>query len=169
MLIEAGPGDQRPARALPDYGLVYRGQPLAAALTIAGNVRVTLYVESDCPDTDFVAKLVEAEPGGGAALLLDGVVRALYRDPSGAARPLSPGRIEPLTIDLGHIHHTLRAGSRIEIDITSSNFPRRARNSNSGHPFLAQDREADLRVAHNRVHHEAATPSFVELPVLRAR
>jgi uncharacterized protein len=169
MLIEAGPRDQRPARALPDYGLVYRGDALAADLTIAGNVRVTLHVESDCPDTDFVAKLVEAEPGGPASLLMDGVVRALYRDPAGVARPLMPGRIDKLTIDLGHIHHTLRAGNRFEIDITSSNFPRRARNTNSGHPLLAQDGDADIRVARNRVHHAAATPSFIELPVLGRR
>jgi uncharacterized protein len=169
MLIEPGPRDQRPARALPDYGLVYEGETLAADLTIAGNVRVTLHIESDCPDTDFVAKLIEREPAGPAIMLMDGVVRALYRDPSGAARPLSAGRIERLAIDLGHIHHTLRAGSRIEIDIGSSNFPRRARNTNSGHPVQAQDGAGDIRVARNRIHHAAATPSFVELPVLAGR
>jgi uncharacterized protein len=154
-----------PIRALPDYGLVYRGETLTRDLTIAGNVRVTLHVESDCPDTDFVAKLIEAEPGGPAVMLMDGVVRALYRDASGTPRLLSAGRVEPLTIDLGHIHHTLRAGNRIEIDVTSSNFPRRARNTNSGHPILARDGAADIRVASNRIHHAAATPSFVELPV----
>jgi uncharacterized protein len=169
MLIEPGPRDQRPVRALPDYGLVYRGETLAQDLTIAGNVRMTLHVESDCPDTDFVAKLIEAEPGGPAVMLMDGVVRALYRDASGVPRPLSAGRIEPLTIDLGHIHHTLHAGNRIEIDVTSSNFPRRARNTNSGHPILARDGAADIRVARNRIHHAAATPSFVELPVRAAR
>ena len=30
MLIEAGPRDQRPAQALPDYGLIYRGETLPA-------------------------------------------------------------------------------------------------------------------------------------------
>jgi uncharacterized protein len=169
MLIEPGPRDQRPARALPDYGLVYEGAALAEDLTIAGNVRVRLHVESDCPDTDFVIKLIEAEPVGPAVMLMDGVVRALYRDPSGEPRPLSPGGVEPVTIDLGHIHHTLRAGHRIEIDVTSSNFPRRARNTNSGHPVLAQDGETDIRVARNRIHHAAATPSFLELPVLGER
>ncbi len=71
-----------------------------------------------------------------------------------------------MTIDLGHIHHTIQPGSRIEVDVTSSNFPRRARNTNSGNPVLAQDGEAAIRVAHNSVHHAAATPSFIELPVL---
>jgi hypothetical protein len=41
MLIDAGPRDQRPAQALPDYGVIYRGEVLDQDLTIAGNARVT--------------------------------------------------------------------------------------------------------------------------------
>ena len=70
------------------------------------------------------------------------------------------------SIDLGHIHHSFRAGSRIEVDVTSSNFPRRARNTNSGNPVLARDGEASVRIASNTVRHAAATPSFIDLPVL---
>jgi hypothetical protein len=166
MLISAGPLDQRPVQALPDYGLIYRGAALARPVTIAGNVRLTLHVRSDCPDTDFVGKLVDLHPDGRAMLLMDGITRALYRDPSGEPRPLTPGRVERLAVDLGHIHHTFAAGHRIGIDVTSSNFPRHARNTNSGHPVLANDTEADIRVAANTVHHAEETPSYVELPVL---
>ncbi|MBV8492139.1 MAG: CocE/NonD family hydrolase [Alphaproteobacteria bacterium] len=166
MLIDAGPRDQRPAQALSDYGLVYRGEPLADELTIAGAVRVTLQVESDSRDTDFVAKLIELLPDGRAMLLMDGIVRALYRDGAADPQPLEPGRVYQVTIGLGDIHHTLGAGSRIEVDVTSSNFPRRARNTNSGRPVLARDGEGDIRVAHNAVHHDRAMPSFIELPVL---
>jgi putative CocE/NonD family hydrolase len=166
MLISAGAVDQRPVQALPDYGLIYHGAALARPITIAGNVRLLLHVASDCPDTDFVAKLIDLYPDGRAMLLMDGVTRALYRDGTGEPRPLAPGRVEPLVVDLGHICHTFDAGHRIEIDITSSNFPRRARNTNSGHPVLANDTAADIRVATNSVHHGAPTPSFVTLPVL---
>jgi len=166
MLIDAGPRDQRPAQSLPDYGPIYRSEELPRALTIAGNVRLTLHIQSNCPDTDFVAKLIELEPDGRAMLLMDGVVRAMYRDPSGEPQHLVPDRVEQLSIDLGHIHHTFRAGNRIEVDVTSSNFPRRARNTNSGHPVLAGSGDADIRVATNTVHHAEGTPSFLELPVL---
>jgi uncharacterized protein len=166
MLIDAGPRDQRPAQSLPNYGLIYRGEILERDLTVAGNVRLTLHIQSSCPDTDFIAKVIELEPDGRAMLLMDGVVRAMYRDPSGEPRHLVPDRVERLSIELGHIHHTFRAGHRIEVDVTSSNFPRRARNTNSGHPVLADDGDADIRVATNTVHHAAATPSYVELPVL---
>jgi putative CocE/NonD family hydrolase len=169
MLIDAGPRDQRPAQSLPDYGLIYRSEALREDLTIAGAVRVTLHVQSNCPDTDFVAKLIEVEPDGRAMLVMDGVIRAMYRDPLGEPRPLIPSRVERVTIDLGHIHHTFRTGHRFEVDVTSSNFPRRARNTNSGHSVLANDGEADMRIAINTVYHGASTPSFFELPVLAAR
>jgi putative CocE/NonD family hydrolase len=169
MLIDAGPRDQRPAQALPGYGLIYRSEALAADLTIAGEVRVTLHVQSDCRDTDFIAKLIEVEPDGRAMLLMDGVVRAMYRDTSvPAPQHLESGKVYRLTINLAHIHHTIRAGNRIEVDVTSSNFPRRARNTNSGNPALANDTDADIRVATNVVHHEEATPSFIEMPVVAA-
>jgi putative CocE/NonD family hydrolase len=166
MLIAAGPLDQSGARAMPDYGLVYRGETLRGELTIAGNVRVTLAVQSDRPDTDFVAKLIEHTADGRALLLMDGVTRAMYRDPLAGAQPLAPDGVYRLVIDLGHIHHRTQVGSRIEVDVTSSNFPRRARNTNSGNPVVAKDGEAAIRVARNTVHHTAATPSFIDLPVL---
>ena len=99
-------------------------------------------------------------------LVMDGVVRAMYRDPAEGPQPLDPDHIYRVTIDLGGIHHSFRAGSRIEVDVTSSNFPRRARNTNSGNPVLAEDGEAAIRIAANTVRHAAATPSFIELPVL---
>ncbi|MBV8506260.1 MAG: CocE/NonD family hydrolase [Alphaproteobacteria bacterium] len=167
MLIDAGPRDQRAVQALPDYGLIYTGEALPEDLTIGGEVRVTLCVQSDCPDTDFVAKLIDLHPDGRAMLLMDGVTRAMYREPSGGPSHLLPDRIERLTINLGHICHTFGAGHRIEVDVASSNFPRRVRNTNSGHSILADDGESDIQVAANSVHHAAATPSFLELPVLR--
>lgn len=168
MLITAGQVDQRPAQALPHYGLMYTGDVLSDDLTLAGAVRVTLHVGSDCPDTDFIAKLIEGMPDGRNVLLMDGVTRAMYRaaifDPANhQPQPLKPGEVYAVIIGLGDIHHTVRAGSRLQVDIVSSNFPRRARNTNSGHPILANDGETDIRVATNTVYHSAATPSFVEL------
>jgi putative CocE/NonD family hydrolase len=166
MLIDGGPRDQRLVQGPADYGVIYCGDPLPEDVTIAGEVRVSLAVKSNCPDTDFVAKLIDLHPDGRAMLLMDGVTRAMYRDPSGEPRHLALDCVERLTINLGHICHTFGAGHRLEVDVTSSNFPRRARNTNSGHPILANDSEADIRVATNVIHHAAATPSFLELPVV---
>ena len=97
-------------------------------------------------------------------LLMDVVVRALYRN--GKHEPLLAGEPTTFEIDLAHIHHTVRAGHSLQIDITSSNFPRRARNTNSGNSILANDMDVDIRVATNTVHHDADTPSFVTLSIL---
>ena len=67
-MIDAGPRDQRPIQSFPDYGLIYQSEALTEDLPIAGAVRVTLHIQSNCPDTDFVAKLIELEPGGRDAV-----------------------------------------------------------------------------------------------------
>jgi uncharacterized protein len=166
MMIASGPRDQRPVQALENYGLSYRSEFLDDDLTIAGSVEVTLHIQSNCRDTDFVAKLIELHPDGRAMLLMDGVVRTMYRDAGAGPQHLSPDRVFPLTIHLGDIHHTFSAGSRLQVDITSSNFPRRVRNTNSGNPILADDTAANIQVATNSVHHSERRPSLLVLPVV---
>ena len=61
---------------------------------------------------------------------MDGVVRAMYRDAAAGPQHLAPDQVYRVTIHLGDIHHTFAAGSRLQVDVTSSNFPRRARNTN---------------------------------------
>ena len=97
---------------------------------------------------------------------MDGVLRAMFRDPGAGIQHLAPEQVYPLTIHLGDIHHTLRAGSRLQVDITSSNFPRRIRNTNSGNLVLANDAAADICVAINAVHHRKEQPSLLTLPVM---
>jgi predicted acyl esterase len=98
-------------------------------------------------------------------LLMDGVTRALFRH-GPEPRPLELDQVYEIRVELGHIHHTFGVGSQIEVDVTSSNFPRRARNTNSGHPLLAADTEADIRVAVNQIHHSPDHASHIQLPVL---
>jgi uncharacterized protein len=171
MLIANGSMDQRPAQQLEHYGLIYTGEPLLHPLTISGRVKACLHISSDCPDTDFIVKLNEVLPDGRTMLLMDGVTRAMYRATVEHKRRVRPERLEEdkvyaVTIDLGDIRTTLAAGSRLQVDVVSSNFPRRARNTNSGNAVLARDTEADLRVATNTVYHSVETPSYVEMAVM---
>ncbi len=55
------------------------------------------------------------------------------------------------------------AGHRIRLEVASSNFPRFDRNPNTGHDMGA---DADLRVAHQTVHHDRSRPSHLLLPVI---
>ena len=54
-------------------------------------------------------------------------------------------------------------GHRIRVEVTSSNFPKFARNLNSGGP---NETESESVVADNAVHHSAEAPSYIELPVV---
>jgi putative CocE/NonD family hydrolase len=129
-------------------------------------VSVTLHIQSNCRDTDFVAKLIELQPDGCAMLLMDGVIRAMYRNATAEPQHLAADQVYQVTIQLGAIHHTFLAGSRLQVDIASSNFPRRVRNTNSGNPVLANDTAADIQLATNVVHHSEERPSFIMLPLL---
>ncbi len=166
MLIDAGPRDQRPVQALPNYGLCYQSEVLDKDLTIAGTVEVSLHIQSNCRDTDFVAKLIEVQADGSAMLLMDGVTRAMYRNPTAGPQHLAPDQVYEVKIQLGDIYHTFAAGRRLQVDITSSNFPRRARNTNSGNPVPASDTPADIKIAINVVHHSELRAAFLALPVL---
>ena len=57
------------------------------------------------------------------------------------------------------------AGHRLRLDVTSSNFPRFDRNTNTG-GSIADERIEDAVVATNTVHRGAAHPSHLVLPVI---
>jgi len=140
---------------------------LDTEVTITGRVSVTMNVESNCPDTDFIAKIIEVTADGRSWLLMDGVTRAMYRDAATSpdAKPLTVGQVVPVVVSLGHLCHTIAAGSRLAVDITSSNFPMWDRNPNTGHAF-AQD--AELRIADQVIYHDEDHPSELTLPIVRA-
>ncbi|MBV8937289.1 MAG: hypothetical protein JO095_15970 [Alphaproteobacteria bacterium] len=54
------------------------------------------------------------------------------------------------------------ASHRIRVQITNSCFPRWDRNLNTG-----SQSEARFVTAHQRLHHDAQHPSYIELPVVR--
>lgn len=166
MRIPAGQQKQNDLQMLPNYGLSYTGDELECDITIAGAVTVRLTITSNRPDTDFVAKLNEVRPDGSAHLILDGVVRAMHRN--GKSEPLEESKSYEINIALGEIYHTFRKGCRLQVDINSSNFPRRIRNTNSGHKDLSQDGPDDIYVAHNSVCHGPEAIACIELPVLSA-
>ena len=55
-------------------------EALDRPLEVTGPIRVTLWAASSAVDTDFTAKLVDVHPDGYAQNLLDGIIRARYRD-----------------------------------------------------------------------------------------
>jgi putative CocE/NonD family hydrolase len=179
-ILQAGGFDQRgrreffgcrdclPLNSRPDV-LTYQTEPLTEELAIAGPVRVTLWVASSAPDTDFTAKLLDVYPAGpdlpdGAAInLTDSILRARYRNDWEAPEPLVPGAIYPLTFELYPTANVFRSGHRIRLDVSSSNWPRFDVNPNTGGPL---GRERRFELAHQQVHHDQEHPSHLLLTVI---
>ncbi|MGH2487073.1 MAG: CocE/NonD family hydrolase, partial [Ktedonobacterales bacterium] len=77
--MRSGPWRQNEVERRDDV-LVYTSEPLDAPLEVTGDVRVELYVATDAPDTDFVARLVDVQPDGAALTITDGIIRMRHRD-----------------------------------------------------------------------------------------
>lgn len=162
--FNTGPRDQRPLEQREDV-LCYTTPPLERPLTLIGPVELVLWASSSAPDTDFTAKLVDVAPDGRAEILTDGILRARYRGSLTAPAPLEPGRVYELRVDVGATANVFRAGHSLRLEVSSSNFPRFDRNTNTGGP-PAWDGADQVRVATNRIHHDRAHASHLILPVL---
>lgn len=160
----AGPRDQRAVERRADV-LCYTSEPLPRDTEVTGPVTLVLYASSSALDTDFTGKLIEVLPDGRAMLLTDGILRARYRDSLSEPRLLEPDQICALSLDLVATANLFRAGSRIRLEVSSSNFPRFDRNPNHG-GVIAQATAADFVVARNRVWHDATHPSHLVLPMV---
>ena len=161
-IVPWGPYDQRPVEMRNDV-LCYTGPVFQNDVEVTGPIQMTLYAASDAPDTDWTVKLVDVSPSGYAMNLCDGIIRARYRDSRSDPTPIEPGTTYEYTIDVGATGNVFRKGHRIRVEISSSNFPRFDRNPNTGHP-IGQD--AEMRTAHQTVHHSRACPSHILLPVI---
>jgi len=159
---QAGPYDQSEVELRNDV-LVYTGTALTEDLEVTGPVKMILYASSTAPDTDFTAKLVDVHPDGRAFNLCDGIIRARYRNGLDAPKLLSPGAIELYEIDLWVTSNLFKAGHRIRVEISSSNFPRFDRNPNSGLPFGT---DTQMHRAQQTIYHTDKYPSHLLLPVI---
>ena len=156
-----GVADQAEVESRDDV-LVYTSVPLEHDLRIAGPISARLTISSDAPDTDLVARLVDVAPGGVALNIQEGALRLRLRDGL-PERLMKMGEKYQVTVDMRSIAYRVPRGHRLRLDITSSSFPRLARNlnvaSDSNHGEIT-------RQARNVLHHGGAVPAQLDLHVL---
>ena len=92
-----------------------------------------------------------------------GLLRCRYRDSWERPRPMVPGEVYAITIELFPTGNLFRRGDRLALDIASSNFPHFDINPNSGEPEGAMEHP---RAACNQVFVDAPHPSHVVLPII---
>lgn len=149
----------------------FRTPPLAEDVEVTGWPEVVLYISSSAPDTDFTAMLIDQYPRSedypeGFALKLGFMIqRCRYRNGYEKQEFMQPGEVYQLRFRLPPTSNVFKAGHRIRVDISSSNWPEWEVNPNTGEP-LGQSRR--IAIATNSIYHDEEHPSHVILPIIPA-
>jgi putative CocE/NonD family hydrolase len=159
-----GPRDQREVE-LRDDVLVYTTPVLDRPVEVTGPIELRLFVASSARDTDFTGKLVDVYPDGRVMILTEGILRARYRNSFTEPELLEPGTVYELMLNLWATANVFLPGHRIRLEVSSSNFPRFDRNSNTGGE-IASETADQYQPAINRIFHDAAHPSRLILPLI---
>jgi putative CocE/NonD family hydrolase len=166
-------GCKPPFRKLADRPdvLVFQTAPLEEDIEVIGPIVARLWISSNCPDTDFTAKLIDVHPAnedypdGFAMNLTDGILRVRYRESWENPILMTPGEVCQIEVAAFPTANRFKRGHRIRLDISSSNFPRFDLNPNTGEP---EGDWREMQVATNTVHVGADRPSHVVLPIAPA-
>jgi putative CocE/NonD family hydrolase len=160
-----------PLRARADV-VVFQTAPLEQDMEIIGPIHVEVFASTNRTDTDFTAKLIDVYPPsadwpeGYDLNITDAIIRGRYRATRDHAVMLVPGKVYSFPIDPFPTANVFRKGHRIRVDISSSNFPRFDANPNTGEPLGLSRR---MITADNTIHHSAAYPSHIVLPLAPAK
>ena len=159
-----GPVDQRPIEGRDDV-LSYTTPVLDEPVEVTGHISLVLHVASSARDTDFTGVLVDVFPDGRSIYLTDGILRARYRNSLTEPELLAPERTYEVVLDLSVTSNVFLPGHRIRLLVSSSNFPRYDRNTNTGHVIVEETAEQAV-IATNRVLHSPKHPSRLILPII---
>ncbi len=147
----------------------FQTEVLTTDIEITGTILVNLWVSSDAVDTDFTAKLIDVYPdsheyhSGFHMPLGDSILRARFRDGFEAEKFMRPGDVYHVQIELAPVSNLFKAGHRIRVDISSSNFPRFDVNPNTGEPV---GRHTYTKLATNNLFVSSQYPSHIVLPII---
>ncbi len=158
--VQGGSFDQREMEKRKDI-LVYTSEPLKEGVEVSGFIKSTLYLSSDAKDTDLTIKLIDVYPDGTAFNLDETIQRVRYREGYEKEVFMNQGNIYEVPLTPMATSNYFKKGHRIRIEVSSSNFPRFARNLNSGGNNYD---EINSKIATNKIHHSSNYPSSISLP-----
>ena len=159
--VQGGAFDQS-AMELRDDILVYTTDTLKEGIEVTGFIESTLFVSSDVKDTDFTIKLLDVYPDGTAYNLDETIQRVRYREGYEKEVFMEEGEVYKLELTPMATSNYFEKGHKIRIEVSSSNFPRFARNLNTG--GINYD-ESEAIIATNKVHHSKKYRSNIKLPI----
>lgn len=169
--------DQRFVDGRPDL-LTWKTEPLAADLTIAGDVIAKLVAATTGRDADWVVKLIDVFPdsvpgnwkrGGYELMVAHEIMRGRYRKSFTNPEPIQPNVPTEFTVDLHQQSHTFRKGHRIMVQIQSTWFPAYDRNPQSWVTNIFQAKAVDFQAKTHRIWHTPSKASRVDVTIVPSR
>ena len=149
----------------PDYRedvLSFVSEPLEETFTLNGKASVRLFVESDCEDTAFTAKIMEVTPEGKAYNIRSSI--ATLEQGKTEAGAYEAGSVAEVQITMWNIVYTIPKGSRIRVDVSSSDFPQYHVHSNQKGLW---SEKTENKIAHQTIHMGGKAASCVILPLMK--
>ena len=158
--------DQRYALNLFGNGVVYHSEPFAETTEVSGQVKLSLWMGLDVPDTDFKADLYEILPQGGSVLLTSDLLRARYRESTEQEKLVPAGKVVRYDFTgFSWFSRRVAKGSRLRLVVSCLNSISSEKNYNSG-GVISNETAKDARTAHVAVYHDAEHPSALEIPIV---
>jgi uncharacterized protein len=165
--------DQSVLLALGGRALVYHSAPFERDVEISGFFRLSAWISIDCPDADFYASVYEITADGTSVRLSNDAMRARYRE------DLRSGTLvrttAPLRYDFNRftfVSRQVKRGHRLRLVLApigrllDDTYVQK--NYNAG-GIVSEETAEQARAVTVSLHHDAARPSTLFVPLGRAR
>ncbi|MCL1996445.1 MAG: CocE/NonD family hydrolase [Defluviitaleaceae bacterium] len=143
--------------------LSFISKPLDDDLTVCGPICAKLYVSSDAQDTSFVARVINVDEHGKNHFVRGGISTLAYRGPGDSPVEYEPNSIAEISISMWDIGWKFKKGTKIRLDVQSSDFPQYSIHTNTAGVW---SRQVKSFKAKQTIHFGEKYASCLELPVV---
>lgn len=143
--------------------LFFLSEPVEEPMMISGSLTAKIWFSSDCEDTAVTVKVSEERADGCTYNIRTGIATLAFRDDKlGSRQTYIPGEVVEVTLEMLPIIWEIQPGSRIRVDISSSDFPQYSVHSN--YPGVWSE-QTKTRIATQTVHTGKKYPTRIMIPV----
>ena len=166
-----GSNNKLPLNSRDDV-LTFQTEELDMDMEVTGPIKVKLWISSSAKDTDFTVKLIDLFPSteeyidGLAINITDSIMRTRFRNRWAKEQLMETGTPYLIEFHLFQTTNIFKAGHRIRIDVSSSNWPRFDVNNNTGGKIGV---DKSYISAEQTVYHNQIMPSSIVLPIQPSR
>lgn len=142
--------------------LEYTTEAFTQAFEITGESVAELYAQTDQKDTDWVVRVSDVFPDGRSINIIDGYLRARFRNGMEKEELVTPGEVVRYRIPLTWTSHRFLPGHKMRVMIASAAAGAFVVNTNTGNPMAT---DTEMKIARQTIHHSAQYPSHIEVSV----